>query len=118
MRLPAAVKAMSMAVLMDVIFAESIRVKANRCVCASTTAMLLLLCQQDRSGRALCHPLGDATYIGTPTSSACCSAACRATRAPLCVNVGTAAVADAVGVILKYVCSNNMVSKEKEHRNR
>ena len=41
MRLPAAVKAMSMAVLIDVIFAESMRVKAKRCVCASTTAMLL-----------------------------------------------------------------------------
>ena len=43
-RLPAAVKAMSMAVLMDVIFAESMRVKAKRCVCASTTAMLLFCC--------------------------------------------------------------------------
>jgi hypothetical protein len=40
-RLPAAVKAMSMAVLMDVIFAPSIRVKVSRWVWASTTAMLL-----------------------------------------------------------------------------
>jgi hypothetical protein len=58
------------------------------------------------------------TYMGTPTSSACCSAACRATRAPLCVSVGTAAVADAVGVMLKYVCSSNMESKEKEYKDR
>jgi hypothetical protein len=56
--------------------------------------------------------------MGTPTSSACCSAACRATRAPLCVSVGTAAVADAVGVMLKYVCSSNMESKEKEYKDR
>jgi hypothetical protein len=41
MRLPAAVKAMSIAVFMDVTFAPSIRVKERRCVCASTTAMLL-----------------------------------------------------------------------------
>lgn len=58
------------------------------------------------------------SYIGTPTSIACCSAACRATRAPLCVNVGTAAVADAVGDMLKYVCRSNMESREKEYRDR
>jgi hypothetical protein len=40
-RLPAAVKAISIAVFMDVIFAPSIRVKERRWVCASTTAMLL-----------------------------------------------------------------------------
>jgi hypothetical protein len=56
--------------------------------------------------------------MGTPFSSACCSAACRATRAPLCVRVGTAAVADAVGVMLKYVFSSNMESKEKEYNDR
>ena len=43
MRFPAAVKAMSIAVFIDVIFAPSIRVKERRCVCASTTAMLLVL---------------------------------------------------------------------------
>jgi hypothetical protein len=58
------------------------------------------------------------TYMGTPFSSACCSAACKATRAPLCVSVGTAAVADAVGVILRYVCPSNIESKEKEYEDR
>lgn len=42
-RFPAAVKAMSIAVFIDVIFALSIRVKQRRCVCASTTAMLLCI---------------------------------------------------------------------------
>ena len=56
--------------------------------------------------------------MGTPFSSACCSAACRATRAPLCVSVGTAAVADAVGVILRYVCPSHIESKEKEYEDR
>jgi hypothetical protein len=40
-RFPAAVNAMSIAVLIDVIFAPSMRVNVRRCVCASTTAMLL-----------------------------------------------------------------------------
>lgn len=44
----------------------------------------------------------EGSYIGTPTSMACCSAACRATRAPLWVSVGNAAVAEAVGAMLKY----------------
>jgi hypothetical protein len=43
-RLPAAVKAMSIAVLMDVIFEPSIRVKLKRWQCASTTAMDLSTC--------------------------------------------------------------------------
>jgi hypothetical protein len=39
------------------------------------------------------------TYIGTPISCACCSAACKATLAPLCVKVGNDAVAAADGAI-------------------
>jgi hypothetical protein len=39
MRFPAAVKAMSIAVLIDVIFAPSMRVKLRRWQCASTTAI-------------------------------------------------------------------------------
>jgi hypothetical protein len=39
-------------------------------------------------------------------------------HAPLCVRVGTAAVADAVGVMLKYAFSSNMESKEKEYNDR
>jgi hypothetical protein len=41
-RLPAAVKAMSIAVFIDVIFEPSMRVKLSRWQCASTTAMLLV----------------------------------------------------------------------------
>jgi hypothetical protein len=41
------------------------------------------------------------SYIGTPISSAYCSAACKATLAPLCVRVGTDVVAAAVGAISK-----------------
>jgi hypothetical protein len=93
-RLPAAVKAMSMAVLMDVIFAPSMRVKVRRCVCASTTAMLLLLHQYHLEAKWFSD-----SYMGTPMSSACCSAACKATLAPLCVRVGTDAVAAAVGAM-------------------
>jgi len=44
-RLPAAVKAMSIAVLIDVIFEPSIRVKLKRWQCASTTAMDLSTCK-------------------------------------------------------------------------
>lgn len=51
------------------------------------------------SARVMC--LGkEGSHIGTPTSIACCSAACRATRAPLWVSVGRAAVAEAVGAML------------------
>jgi hypothetical protein len=59
--LPAAVKAMSMAKPIDVILAPSMRMKERRCVCASTIAI----------------------DIAAPCSSANCSAACSATRAPL-----------------------------------
>jgi len=65
-RCPAAVKALSMAVLMDVIFAPSMRAKARRWQDASTMAM----------------------FIGTPISSARFSAAARARRAPVRVRVG------------------------------
>jgi hypothetical protein len=51
---------------------------------------------------------GRVTYIGTPISTACCSAASNATRAPLCVKVGSEAVAAAVGAILRCMCSNNL----------
>jgi hypothetical protein len=95
-RFPAAVNAMSVAVLIDVIFAPSMRVKVSRCVCASTTAMLLRLCQHLQVSDEFRY-----SYIGTPISSACCSAACRATLAPLCVRVGTDVVAAAVGAISK-----------------
>jgi hypothetical protein len=56
------------------------------------------------------HVFGEkeGSYIGTPTSIACCSAACRATRAPLWVSVGNAVVAEAVGVILEYELRINM----------
>jgi len=66
MRCPAAVKALSMAVLMEVIFAPSMRAKARRWHDASTMAM----------------------FIGTPISSARFSAAARARRAPVRVRVG------------------------------
>jgi hypothetical protein len=95
MRFPAAVKAMSIAVLMDVIFAPSIRVKERRWVCASTTAILLRRCKDSCILRSLVS-----TYIGTPISEACFSAACRATLAPFCVSVGNVAVAAAVGAML------------------
>jgi len=77
MRWPAAVNAMSLAVLMDVTFAPSIRVNNRRCVCASTTAIL----------------------IGTFSSRACLSAACRAILAPFCVRVGVVVVVVVIGAI-------------------
>jgi hypothetical protein len=46
------------------------------------------------------------TDIGTPMSTAYCSAACSATLAPLCVRVGNEAVASAVGAISKCVYAN------------
>jgi hypothetical protein len=105
-RLPAAVKAMSIAVLMDVIFAPSMRVKVRRWVCASTTAMLLYF------GQSCMRPCPHmSSYIGTPISSACCSAACNATLAPFCVRVGTDVVADAVGAMPDLRCFRYIQSR-------
>jgi hypothetical protein len=93
MRFPAAVKAMSIAVFIDVIFALSIRVKESRWVCASTTAILLQECKYEPK------QINRLPYIGTPISCACCSAACMATLAPFCVRLGIDIVAAAVGAM-------------------
>lgn len=91
---PAAVNAMSMAVFMLVILAPSMRVNVRRCVCASTTAMLLEIMSDKVYSIYVGRP-----YIGTPISIACCSAACTATRAPPCVRVGSEIVADIAGAM-------------------
>jgi hypothetical protein len=109
-RLPAAVKAISIAVLIEVIFAPSMRVNVRRWVWASTTAMLLIKSQYVRLEYG--GMVGRVTYIGTPNSTACCSAACRATRAPLCVRVGSEAVAAAVGDMLRCIYVEETTSEE------
>jgi hypothetical protein len=68
-------------------------------------------------GRAYGAAAGRVTYIGTPISMACCSAACRATRAPLCVKLGTEAVAAAVGDILRCMHFNKVKEQNSEEWN-
>jgi hypothetical protein len=48
------------------------------------------------------------SYMGTPISSACCSAACSATLAPPCVRVGVDVVAAAIGAISIYEYVRNI----------
>jgi hypothetical protein len=62
-------------------------------VCASTTAMLL-----SNVSLGSWKPIVR-SYMGTPISSACCSAACKATLAPFCVRVGNDAVAAVDGAM-------------------
>lgn len=57
---------------------------------------------------------GCLTDIGTPISSACCSAACEATRAPLCVSVSEEAVAATVGVISRLGCPRYIQKNRKK----